>query len=87
MTEEERQRRLAEMAGNAEVREEARWARQKRARDADAAEEQANAPAAAGASHAKTPAVSRSPPSERLPELSCRMPVLCCSGLNNGCCR
>lgn len=51
MTEEERQRRLAEMAGNAEVHEEARWARQKRARDADAAEEQANAPTAAGASH------------------------------------
>ncbi|CAL8469997.1 g9539 [Coccomyxa elongata] len=48
MTEEERQRRLAEMAGNAEVHEEARWARQKRARDADAAEEQANAIAAAG---------------------------------------
>ncbi len=49
MTEEERHRRLAEMAGNAEVHEEARWARQKHARDADTAEQQANAPAAAGA--------------------------------------
>lgn len=48
MTEEERKRRLAEMAGNAEVHEEARWARQKRARDADAAEEQANAAPTAG---------------------------------------
>jgi len=53
MTEEERRRRLAEMAGNAEVHEDARWARQKRARDADAAEEQANAPAAAGAPPAR----------------------------------
>jgi hypothetical protein len=45
---EERAKRLAEMAGFAEVHEEVRWSRQKRARDADAEEEQANAPPPAG---------------------------------------
>ena len=43
MTEEERAARLAEMSGNASVHEEARWARQKRAREADDSEEAANA--------------------------------------------
>ena len=43
MTEEQRAAKLAEMAGNASVHEEARWVRQKRAREADAAEEDANA--------------------------------------------
>jgi hypothetical protein len=43
MTEEQRKARLAEMAGNASVHEEARWVRQKRAREADAAEDEANA--------------------------------------------
>lgn len=36
------------MAGNASVHEEVRWSRQKRARDADEAEEQANAAALSG---------------------------------------
>lgn len=49
MTEEQRLARLAEMSGNAAVHEEARWSRQSRAREADAAEAHADAAPAAGA--------------------------------------
>ena len=54
MTEEQRAARLAEMAGNASVHEEARWVRQKRAREADAAEEDANAAQPTGAPKKRT---------------------------------
>ncbi|KAK9808797.1 hypothetical protein WJX72_003833 [[Myrmecia] bisecta] len=44
LTEEERAKRLAEMAGNADVHDEARWARLKHARDKDEAADAADAP-------------------------------------------
>ena len=49
MTEEERAAKLAEMSGNASVHEEARWTRQKRAREADASEAAADAVQPTGA--------------------------------------
>lgn len=42
LTAEERAQRLAEMTGNASVHDEARWSRQRRAREVDEAEEAAN---------------------------------------------
>lgn len=49
MTAEERAQRLAEMTGNASVHDEARWSRQRRAREQDEAEEAANERRTAGA--------------------------------------
>ena len=45
---EERAQRLAEMTGNATVHDEARWSRQRRAREQDDEEAAANEPRAAG---------------------------------------